>query len=265
VSTEHPPFQVQEYLSQLRSLGCALGEPLHYFSTTTSTNDEAKAAATAGAPSGATFIADHQTAGRGRHGRHWLAPANRQLLVSVLWRPRSGVAQAALTLAVGVGLHRALFSQLPASAQLAVKWPNDLEARGAKLGGVLVEAGSTPEHGAHVVIGFGLNVHPITSPDALLNPISLFELGLSPSREPLLVTLLRSLHGELDEFERRGPDSAISYLNRHHALAGQAVVVEGVTGTVVEVAPSGALVLETSSGRREVSTGTVERRAGLER
>jgi BirA family transcriptional regulator, biotin operon repressor / biotin---[acetyl-CoA-carboxylase] ligase len=265
VSAEHPPFQVQTYLNQLRSLGCPIGEPLHYFSTTTSTNDEAKVAATTGAPSGATFLADHQTAGRGRYGRQWLAPANRQLLVSVLWRPRSGLAPAALTLAVGVGLHRALSPLLPASAELAVKWPNDLEARGAKLGGVLVEAGSTPKHGAHVVIGFGLNVHPVASPDTSVNPISLFELGSSPNRETLLVTLLRALHGELDEFERRGADSAISYLNQHHALAGQSVVVEGVAGTVVEVAPSGALVLETASGLRQVSAGTVERRARPER
>jgi BirA family transcriptional regulator, biotin operon repressor / biotin---[acetyl-CoA-carboxylase] ligase len=260
VSTHYPPFQVQTYLTRLRSLGCPLGEPLHYFSTTTSTNDEAKAAAAVGAPSGATFLADHQTTGRGRHGRQWLAPANQQLLVSVLWRPRAGVARAALTLAVGVGLHRALAPLLPASANLAVKWPNDLEARGAKLGGVLVEAGTTPEHGAHVVIGFGLNVHPLTTTDASLNPISLVELGLAPTRETLLVDLLRSLHDELEEFEQRGPDKAVGYLNRHHALAGQSVVVDGLEGTVVEVAPTGALVLETPSGRREVSTGTVERR-----
>ena len=261
MSSEHPPFQVQAYLTQLRKLGCPLGEPIHYFSTTTSTNDEAKAGAALGAPSGATFVADHQTAGRGRHGRQWLAPANQQLLVSVLWRPRAGVTQAALTLAVGVGLHRALSRLLPASADLAVKWPNDLEARGAKLGGVLVEAGATNEHGAHVVIGFGVNVHPVHPPDASLNPISLVELGRTPSRELLLVELLRAVHGELEEFEQRGLDNAVGYLNRHHALTGQVVVVEGLEGAVVEVAASGALVLETAAGRREISHGTVERRA----
>lgn len=260
MNTDHSPFRVPLYLAKLRELGCALGEPLHYYTTTGSTNDEAKAAATAGAPSGATFVADHQTAGRGRHGRSWLAPKNRQLLVSVLWRPRSRAAQAALTLAVGVALHRVLSPLVPAAAHLAVKWPNDLEARGAKLGGVLVEAGTPPEHGAYVVVGFGLNVHPLATTDASVCPISLFELGVTVDRETLLVELLRGLHAELDEFERRGPNRAVAYLNRHHALAGQIVVVDGVEGTVAEVAPSGALVLDTPSGRREVSTGTVERR-----
>src|SRR5690606_34522208 len=127
------------YLMRLRNVGCPLGEPLHYFASTTSTNDQAKTAASQGALSGATFVADHQTAGRGRHGRQWLATPNQQLLVSVVWRPRGGVTTAALTLAVGVALHRALAPLLPAPETLAIKWPNDLEARGRKLAGVLVE------------------------------------------------------------------------------------------------------------------------------
>lgn len=261
MSTEYPPFQVQTYLNHLRNLGCSLGEPFQYFSTTTSTNDEAKTSAARGAPSGATFVADHQTAGRGRYGRTWLAPANRQLLVSVVWRPRTGATQAALTLAVGVALHRALAPIVAPPARLTVKWPNDLEAGGAKLGGVLVEAGATPDHGTHAVIGFGLNVHPITASDSGLNPVSLLELGATPTRERLLVDLLRSLHTQLEEFERDGLAGAVAYLNRHHALAGETVIVDGLQGEVVEIATSGALVLETASGRREVTSGSVERRA----
>lgn len=256
--TEHPPFDVRAYLTRLRQVGCPLGEPLHYFASTTSTNDQAKTAASQGAASGATFVADHQTAGRGRHGRQWLAAPNQQLSVSVVWRPRGGVAPAALTLAVGVALHRALTPLLPASESLTIKWPNDLEARGRKLAGVLVEASTTP-HGPHVVIGFGLNVHSAPTL-AELTPISLAELGMAITREGLLVDLLRALNGELNAFERHGAEAAVRYLNRHHALRGQSVRVDDVEGTVVKVSPAGALVLQTSTGLREVSSGTVERR-----
>lgn len=254
-------FRVQHFLSHLRDVGSAFGEPFHYFTTTASTNDEARALAVRGAPSGTTLLADHQTAGRGRLGRQWVAPPNQQLLVSLIWRPRAGSAPAALTLAVGVALHRALTAALPAGTQLALKWPNDLEVSGRKLGGVLVEGGNS-EHGAHAVIGFGLNVHPVLpAPDVVMNPISLSELGAETPREELLVSLLRALAGELRQFERDGLRETVGYLNRHHALAGERVVVDDVEGTVIEVATNGSLVLDTGSGRREVSSGSVERRA----
>ncbi len=259
MSEEQAPFRVHIYLTELRTLGCPFGEPLHYFASTTSTNDEAKAAAALGAPSGSTFVADHQTAGRGRFGRTWYAEANRQLLVSVLWRPRAGFAGAASTLTVGVALHRALAELVSPSANLAVKWPNDLEAGGGKLGGVLVESGSS-SHGPHVVIGFGINVRAVAEADATVRATSLAELGVYVERETLLVALLRSLHTELAEFEHNGPRTAVEYLNRHHSLTGQLVGVDGLVGTVVEVAPSGGLVLLTNDGLREVTAGSVERR-----
>lgn len=255
------PFGVQHFLTRLREQGSALGEPFHYFSTTGSTNDEARTLATNGAPSGTTLLADHQTAGRGRLGRQWVAPPNQQLLVSLIWRPRSGAAPAPLTLAVGVGLHRALAAVLPPNTPLAIKWPNDLEVSKRKLGGVLVEGGSS-EHGAHAIIGFGLNVHPVPlSSDVATNPVSLSELGVTRPREELLVALLRSLDSELSRFEREGLNETVTYLNRYHALTGETVDVDGIRGTVACVAANGALVLDTGSGRQEVSSGTVERHA----
>lgn len=254
------PFDVTAYRSQLRSVGCPLGEPLHYYATTTSTNDEAKRAAQRGAPSGATFVADHQTAGRGRQGRTWLSAPFQQLLVSVLWKPQRGLTNAALTLSVGVSLHRALARELTSSAPLTIKWPNDLESGQRKLGGVLVESGEDSTRKPYVVIGFGLNVHPLPlTIDTPRPPISLTELGVTPSREVLLAGLLAELHRGLVEFERQGPEEFVTYLNQHHALTGERVTVGDVQGTVIEVAKTGSLVLQTASGRREVTTGTVER------
>ncbi len=255
-------FDVTTFRSRLRAVGCPLGEPLHYYVATTSTNDEAKTAAQLGAPSGATFVADHQTAGRGRLGRQWLSSPSQQLLVSVLWRDNRDLPHAALTLAVGVSLHRALVRELSTSAPLALKWPNDLESEQRKLGGVLVESGVDLARTPYLVIGFGLNVHPLRASVATpRRPISLAELGVNQSREVLLTSVLTELHRGLVEFQQQGPEGFVAYLNQHHALAGEIVTVGDVRGTVVGVATTGALVIDTPSGRREVTTGTVERQA----
>jgi BirA family biotin operon repressor/biotin-[acetyl-CoA-carboxylase] ligase len=253
-------FDVQHFVSQLRQAGCSLGEPFHYFTSTTSTNDEAKRAAVAGAPSGSTFLADHQTAGRGRHGRQWVADAKRQLLVSLLWRPASGVASASTTLVVGVSLHRTLRRYLPDSSSLWLKWPNDLESDRRKVAGILVESGMGPEGKPFVVIGVGANTSPLSIVPAMQSPpLSLWELGLTAPRETLLSAFLRELESDLRIFDAEGPYAFIEYLNLHHALTGETVSIEGVTGEVVAVAPNGALVLQTPDGQREVTSGSVER------
>src|SRR3977135_1432615 len=66
--------------------GGELGKPRHLLAETTSTNDEAKLGAKRGAPHGATWVTERQTAGRGRQGRAWWAGAGEALLFSVLVR-----------------------------------------------------------------------------------------------------------------------------------------------------------------------------------
>jgi BirA family transcriptional regulator, biotin operon repressor / biotin---[acetyl-CoA-carboxylase] ligase len=253
-------FDVRLFLTQLRETGCSLGEPFHYFTSTESTNDEAKRAASAGAPSGSTFLADHQTAGRGRQGRQWVADAKRQLLFSLLWRPASGVASAATTLVVGVTLHRTLRQLLPDSSQLSLKWPNDLESSRRKVAGILVESGVAADARPFVVLGVGVNTAP---PGGSLPiqpaPLSLSEIGLTTPRETLLTAFLRSLEFDLRTFERDGLREFVEYLNGHHALTGETVSINGIHGEVLEVADNGALVLMTRDGRREVTSGSVER------
>lgn len=253
-------FDVRQFLTQLRATGCSLGEPFHYFTSTASTNDEAKRAALAGAPSGSTFLADHQTAGRGRQGRQWLAEAKRQLLFSLLWRPASGVASAATTLVVGVTLHRTLRGLLPDSSPLSLKWPNDLESSRRKVAGILVESGRGADARPFVVVGVGVNTAPLDGTLPIQPaPLSLSEIGLTTPRETLLTAFLHAVDFDLRRFEREGLGEFVEYLNGHHALTGETVSVGGLCGEVLEVAETGALVLMTRDGRREVTSGSVER------
>ena len=113
-----------------------------------STNDEVAARARAGAPEGVVVVADRQSAGRGRRGRTWEAPAGSSLLVSVL-SAAGGAPSGAGRLPAGGG------GGLPATrGGPALKWPNDLVVDGrGKLAGILAEA-----VGGGVVVGLGLNV-----------------------------------------------------------------------------------------------------------
>ncbi|HET7420250.1 MAG TPA: biotin--[acetyl-CoA-carboxylase] ligase [Candidatus Dormibacteraeota bacterium] len=103
----------------------------------TSTQDEARELAV-----GSIVIADHQTAGRGRHERRWEAPPGTALLVSFVLPPR-----ALLSLALGVAAAEAC------GPEVRLKWPNDLLLDGRKLGGILVE--TTP---ARAIAGLGINL-----------------------------------------------------------------------------------------------------------
>lgn len=175
---------------QARSAGYRLAG----FDSVGSTNAEALAAAAAGDPGGHWFAALQQTAGRGRRGRPWASPHG-NLAASLLLVPAIDPAVAAtLGFVAGVALHRALGAVLPngvvklgldgadghtggAPARIALKWPNDVLADGAKLAGILLEAQKGPDGRHAVVIGFGVNV--VAAPAGLPYPaVSLAALGM---------------------------------------------------------------------------------------
>ena len=101
----------------------AFGRPHHHLRSTDSTNERARELAEAGAPSGTVVTADEQSAGRGRHGRVWSAPAGAALLYSAVLRPLDE-RHALLPLAVPLAVCDAIESVAPVSCR--VKWPNDV-------------------------------------------------------------------------------------------------------------------------------------------
>ena len=130
--------------------------------TATSTSDLAKAAAANGALSGSGFLAIEQTAGRGRHGRHWESQKGGMYL-SVLLRPTVAVnhwfaLSFAASLAVLETVRAQLATHLPADdmPQTGLKWPNDVIMAGGKLAGILLEV-----DGAYLIVGSGINIAPV--------------------------------------------------------------------------------------------------------
>lgn len=129
------------------------GTPHRHYRVTDSTNARARELVEAGAPGGTVVTADEQTAGRGRQGRSWTAPAGKALLYSAVLRPLDQ-RHLLLPLAVPLAVCEAA-EELQPGIECAIKWPNDVWVEGRKLAGVLIEA--KPQDG-WAVIGVGLNL-----------------------------------------------------------------------------------------------------------
>jgi BirA family biotin operon repressor/biotin-[acetyl-CoA-carboxylase] ligase len=146
------------------------------------------------APEGALVAADEQTAGRGRLGRRWLAPAGTSLLCSLQLRP--AIASERLPELTGVAA-RACSEAIAALTGLepALKFPNDVLVGDRKVAGILAEAREE-----RVVLGIGVNVNVTAAelPQEVDRPATslLVETGRELDRAELLAELL-------EQFERR--------------------------------------------------------------
>jgi BirA family biotin operon repressor/biotin-[acetyl-CoA-carboxylase] ligase len=213
------------------------------------------------------WLAERQTAGRGRRGRQWASPLAAHVYLSLSRRFDGGLAALqGLSLAVGVATADAL--QALGYAQVGVKWPNDLVAGGRKLGGILVEIGGEAGGPMRVVVGLGLNVAmPASAARGIDQPwCDLASLAdAPPSRQQVCVAVLDALLPMLARFEREGLAPFLEGWARHDVLAGQRVrlqvgdrVVEGVA---CGVAADGALVLREADGERHHHAGEASLRA----
>jgi BirA family biotin operon repressor/biotin-[acetyl-CoA-carboxylase] ligase len=245
-------FQVEKFRA-LAAGGSGIGHELHATDVTDSTNDDAFAAAAAGAPDGSVFVSDAQRAGRGRRGNTWLSVAGEGLLFSVLIKRRI-VADGAtlLPLATGLAVREAVARRLAASGvgvTPLLKWPNDVLADGRKLAGILVESRVRGQDEPVTVVGVGLNVGRLSQE---ISPIatSLLALGVADEdREALLFDILKELTRRfLDLMAEGGRERVVSDLNRLDALRGTRVSVGGVVGVASGIDTGGGLLITDERG-----------------
>ncbi|WP_445161786.1 biotin--[acetyl-CoA-carboxylase] ligase [Mycobacterium sp. Dal123C01] len=238
-------------------VGTGLGwRQLDVVEQTGSTNADLLARAAAGTDiTGAVLIAEHQTAGRGRHGRGWSASPRAQITmsvaVSVVDVPVTGWGW--LPLATGVAVVDAVTPLLQGTGmELGLKWPNDVlagppDSKG-KLAGILAEVARPV-----VVIGLGLNV--TQAPEEVDGPgaTSLLDLGVAaPDRDQLVRGVLRELGGRIVAWQAaRGADWQLAADYRARSLTiGTRVRAElpggkVIVGTASAVDDHGRLCLET--------------------
>jgi BirA family biotin operon repressor/biotin-[acetyl-CoA-carboxylase] ligase len=217
------------------------GTPRVHFRLTDSTNERAKELAAAGAPHGTLVTADEQSAGRGRQGRSWSAPARSAVLMSLVTRRLP----ATLPLAAAVAICEAL----PVRCQ--IKWPNDIWLERRKLAGILVEG--RPQEG-WAVLGIGLNVTTEAFPLELDETATSLRLkGIETSTEAVLASLLDSL----DEWLEAPDEAVLAAWRERDALRGERVRWTGGEGTAEGIDASGALIVATGSGRITLDAGEV--------
>jgi BirA family biotin operon repressor/biotin-[acetyl-CoA-carboxylase] ligase len=243
---------------------------LHHFATMDSTNTHALEQARRGAPHGSCYVADEQTAGRGRSDHRWHSSAGEGLYVSLLLRPR--IPPSALTwlpLLAGLAAHRAIRNVTGMEADL--RWPNDLLIGAKKVGGILVEAQADSAQVSAVVIGIGINLHQQSFPAGLATePTSLdLETGRVTSRQQLLIALLLALSDELESLGNAEARAAIP--GRIAAIStwvsGRQVEVHGpqpCAGITAGLDANGFLRVQTQAGVVTITTGGL-REANLER
>jgi BirA family biotin operon repressor/biotin-[acetyl-CoA-carboxylase] ligase len=203
------------------------------------------------------IVADRQSAGRGRDGHVWESPAGGLYATWLAWLPLRRLAT--LPMALGVTLGSALEDLVPGMS-VGLKWPNDLQVGGRKLGGVLCESRSTGDS-AWVIAGFGVNVEsdPVLAAGDPTTPVTLRTLGYTGGAADavrfLAVAFLSRIHGALDDpagTARAWADRTVHRPGERMRLRLDTGVVEG---SFVRLLEDGQLELRMRGELRRFASG----------
>ncbi|MGV0627729.1 biotin--[acetyl-CoA-carboxylase] ligase, partial [Mycolicibacter minnesotensis] len=213
---------------------------------------------------GAVLLAEHQTAGRGRHGRRWEAPVGSQLSLSV--GVAAGTVPTAgwgwLPLATGVAVADAVAEVT--GLQVGLKWPNDVLVGDGKLAGILAEVAAPQQL---IVVGLGLNVTMTAAQAPVPTAVSLAMIGATDlDRNRWAVTILRHLASRIAAWRAAGgaDDALIADYRRRSCTLGVEVRADipgdqRVEGLAESIDETGRLLINTGAGVVTVSAGDVTR------
>jgi BirA family biotin operon repressor/biotin-[acetyl-CoA-carboxylase] ligase len=238
-------------------------QPLIHFATISSTNDYAKSIALESSE-GTIIIADEQTKGRGRRGRNWHSPANKNIYLSMILKPDLPIHQVPMfTQLAAAAVWEALSTALP---QLSIKWPNDLLYEGRKICGILTEM-SGEMHALHyLVIGIGINVNTTQEdfPEDLQTIASSMriETGRELSRQQLAVQVIERLTFHYNQVIKTGSfETILDICRAHSSLLGETINIHTRDSVqparAIQIDSEGRLIVDTKSGLQHLSSGEV--------
>ncbi|MBI1814108.1 MAG: biotin--[acetyl-CoA-carboxylase] ligase [Deltaproteobacteria bacterium] len=235
------------------------GRRLHVFEEVDSTNTTARELAEAGAEEGTVVIAESQRRGRGRLGRQWVSPPQRNLYLSLVLRPRlPSEVIPQLTLVVGLAAAETVREW---TSNVAIKWPNDLVSGGRKLAGILTEMVADESGVRFVIPGIGVNLNsaPEDFPPAVRGIATSLSMitGAAIDRARFTARLLNRCEARYDQWQRDGFATLAPEWERFSCLTDQPIVVqsdvhgksERIEGVALGLADDGALRVRGADGR----------------
>jgi BirA family biotin operon repressor/biotin-[acetyl-CoA-carboxylase] ligase len=262
----HEPLDAARILSEMGAVGQAQLDTLHILGSVDSTNTRAANDPPLDSGRARVWLAEHQTAGRGRRGRSWVSAFGDNLYLSLAWRFDLPIARlAGLSLVAGITVAEAL--QRLGLDTHGLKWPNDVVVDGRKLAGVLVEASGEAGGPTTAVIGVGINFHiPPAHGASIRQPwIDLRAAGASDiSRNQLAGVLIDRMIEACSLFAAQRLAPFLPRWDAFDRMRGQPVVVlrgdTSIEGVYRGIAPSGAMLLENAEGTSEHHAGEVSLR-----
>ena len=244
--------------------GTIFNNNLHHYYKIGSTNSAAMAAAAEGVSHGSVFLAEEQTAGRGRGANSWQSPRSTGIYCSVVLRPEVPPSDIlVLSLAAGLAVQSAI-QQVDSRVQADLKWPNDLLIDGKKVCGILTEMNAEATRVRYIVVGIGINVNQPSFPRELQATSLQLVTGSEWSRVELVAALLKSVDREYRSLVE-DPDSRQAILQRFAEksswVVGKKVRIEengsAFEGTTEGLDSRGFLLVRSGHGLQTVLSGTV--------
>ena len=237
---------------------------LYYYDETDSTNTRAKIVGETDLVHGALFVANEQTAGKGRRGHSWNSDKGTTISMSYLLKPDIDISYVSrITLVSAVALARA-FGKVD-GVKPQIKWPNDVLSDGKKLVGILTEMSSEGTDISYVVVGIGINVYNQSFPEDIADKATsiLLENGRGCDRSWFIAQVSNEFEKLYDEFVKNKDlgflvDEYNSYLVNKDK---QVYVIEGdqkTEYTALGLSPDGGLLVRDADGAvRDIISGEV--------
>jgi len=241
---------------------------VHLFDAVDSTNEWAGAELRQGRETPFVCIADQQSKGRGRRGRHWVSPPGANIYMSIAWHFELPAEKLALlSLAQGVAVIRALTNSGVHGAWL--KWPNDVFVEQNKIAGILIETSQLLANSCNVVIGIGLNyrmpANAMPQSGVRWTDVVHVASGPVPDRSSLVMQLITEVVKMCDQYQGK----ALSIFNELQAelgaLTGRDVNLHlgdgtQVSGTVIGINRQGELRVRVQGHERLFNSADVSLR-----
>lgn len=235
--------------------GRSFGKTIELLNTTTSTQEDARRLAEAGAPEGTIVLAEEQTGGRGRMGKKFFSPFGKGIWMSILLRPKQPLhLTQQLTLLTGVAVRRAILKTTGVEA--GIKWPNDLLIDGKKICGILLESATEDDMVRYCIAGIGISVNLKEEdyPEELRSIATSLRIvnGQNVDRNELICSILNEMETLYELYNEQGFESIAALWESASVTMNREVSVHSprgiLTGTAAGLHSSGALLVRNADG-----------------